>query len=258
MMSSGGMTMVDSLNPWGGSNSWLNWVAPTIIDPIVDLTLNEDFTGKPVAPPLSPYDNVTENRSQQFWNNTNPIFVTVADMMSQLTGSEGDYIPGYAEFSPNQIEYVWDWLTGGTGTFVARAGREAFNVATGNQPDEFDFNDIPVARKFLGSITTKNDLQDFIEGRDKVLRIRKALQDARKDGDKEAAMSIMRQYPKEYKAAARVNAIENARKKLSHRIKMIRDNPKIPQERKDELVKKAKEKQNMLVGKGNQFMAEID
>jgi hypothetical protein len=253
------MTMVDSLNPMGSSNSWLNWLSPTITDPIVDLTMNEDFTGKPIAPPISPYDNVGENRSQQFWNNTNPAYVTVADWLSRLTGREGDYLPGAAEYSPNQVEYMVEWLTGGTGPFLARAANLAYGGVTGDLPEmEIEANDIPFVRKFTGSITSRNDLQDYIEGRDQVMRIRKALKDARKDGDNETYLSIMRKYPDEYKVASKINAIENARKKLSTKIKRIRESSRMPQERKDELVKRLKERQDMLVGRGNEVLAPID
>ena len=258
VMSSGGMTMVDSLNPWGGSNSFLNWVAPTLIDPFVDLYQNEDYTGTPIAPPVSPYDAVAENRSQQYWNNTSPIYVTIADWMSRLTGREGDFIPGAAEWSPNQVEYVYDWLTGGTGPFLARAATLAYGGVTGDFPDEYGIADIPFARKGYGSITSKNDLQDYIEGRDQVLRIRKALRDARKEGDNEAYMRIMREYPKEYKAAARVNALENRRKRISQRIKKIRESKRMTDERKEVLINALKEKQNAIVGQGNEVLEAID
>lgn len=258
-METGFMTMVDSLNPWGGSNSFLNFVAPTAIDPVVDLYQNEDFTGKPIAPPLNPFDNTGENRSQQYWNNTNPAYVGIADWLSYLTGRKGDYIPGYAEYSPNQVEYVMDWISGGTGPFLARAGRLLYGGATGDFGEaEVEAGDIPFARKVYGSVTSKNDLQDYIEGRDQVLRIRKALQDARKEGDNELYLSIMRRYPKEYKVAARVNALENARKKLGSKIKKIRDNKRMTEERKEEVIKSLKERQDNLVGRGNEVLAAID
>ena len=257
LLSTGGMTLIDSLNPLGAANNFLNTVMPSVLDPVVDLTLNEDFTGKPIAPPLSPYDAVHENRSQQYWSNTNPLYITVADLMSQLTGRQGDFIPGTMEASPNQIEYVVNWVTGGTGTFLARASWLAGGVATGDF-GEMEVSDIPFVRKGYGSITERNDLQDYIEGRDQVLRIRKALQDARKDGDNEGYMEIMRKYPNEYKIAARVNAIENARKKLGSRIKKIRDSKNLTDEEKEIRVKELKARQDLMVGRGNEAMAAID
>lgn len=259
LMSTGGMTMIDSLNPMGGSNSWLNWVAPSIIDPVVDLSMNEDFTGKPIAPPVSPYDNVGENRSQQYWNNTNPVYIKIADWMSQLTGRQGDYIPGKMEYSPNQVEYAVDWITGGTGTFLARAGRLMYGGATGELPEmEIEATDIPFLRKAYGTITKRNDLQDYIEGRDQVLRVRKAMLDARKDGDNEMYLSIIQKYPKEYKIAARINAFENARKKIGTKIKKIKESKNLTEERKEEIVKSLKERQDTLVGRANEVMAAID
>jgi hypothetical protein len=259
LMSTGGMTMIDSLNPMGGSNSFLNWVVPSIIDPVVDLYMNEDFTGKPIAPPVSPYDNVGENRSQQYWNNTHPLFVSIADWMSQLTGRQGDYIPGKMEYSPNQVEYAVDWITGGTGTFLARAGRLMYGGATGELPEmEIEATDIPFLRKAYGTITTRNDLQDYIEGRDQVLRVHKAMKDARRDNDDAMYLSIIQKYPKEYKIAARINAFENARKKISTKIKKIRESKKGTEESREARIKMLKDRQDNLVGRANEVMAAID
>ena len=37
------MTMIDTLNPLGGTESFINFVMPTVVDPIIDLYENEDF-----------------------------------------------------------------------------------------------------------------------------------------------------------------------------------------------------------------------
>lgn len=252
-MKSGGMTMLDSLNPWGGSNSFLNFVAPSVLDPVVDLAQNEDWTGKPIAPPVSPYDHTGINRSQQFWNNTNPAFVTIADWMSRLTGRSGDYIPGYMEYSPNQVEYVWDFLAGGTGTFISRGVGLATSAYKGEVPN---VGDIPFVRSFTGSVTSKNDMQAYIAGRDQVMRVRNSLQSARKDGNNDQYMAIMRQYPNEYKAAAKINSIENARVKLSTKIKHIQDSANLSDEEKAKRVKMLRDRQDKLVGEGNKVMSD--
>jgi len=37
---------VDAFNPVSGTNSFLNFVAQSILDPFVDIALNQDFAGR--------------------------------------------------------------------------------------------------------------------------------------------------------------------------------------------------------------------
>jgi hypothetical protein len=260
-------TMFNSFNPLGEANNWLNYVLPTVLDPVAEIALNKDYTGAPIIPAASPY-GPDEVASQRYWNNTSPAAVTIADWLSRLTGRTGDFIPGYVEVSPNHLSYAFEYVFGGMGTFVMRGvnltlpegygGKGvAQNIFTGNMED-VDINDIPFVRSVVGNITTKNDLQNYIKGRDTVLMVRKALQDARKDGDSAAYTEIMKKYPDEYRVQARVNAIENARKKLSTKIKRIRESKRIPEDKKEEMVKAMKERQDHLVGIGNRTLESAD
>lgn len=256
-----GGTLAESLNPWGGANSFLNFVAPTIADPIVDLYNNENFADEPIAPPENPFGDKGK-APQRYWNNTSPAFVSIAHWMDRLTGGDAVF-DGPAGFSPNQVEYVYEWLTGGTGTFLTRAfdlvspvgGKNVLGeIVTGG---EWSANDIPFARRAYGNITSKNDLQAYIEGRDEVLRVRSELRDALKDGDTDRYQYIMQTYPEEYRASIRINKIENARKKLSSQIKKVRENKKLSEEKKKETIDALKKKQDSLVGKGNAVLAGV-
>lgn len=255
-------TLYESLNPWGGTNNFLNFVAPTILDPVVDLYTNSNFANQPIAPPANPF-GLSENASQRYWNNTSPAYVSVANWISRLTGSDGDYIPGAVEWSPNQIQYVADWGLGGVGTFLQRSfdlfspvgGKGVLkNMVTGG---EWSASDIPIVRRLYGNITTKNDLQTYIAGRDQVLRVRKELQQAHANGDAAHYQEIMQAYPAEYRISSSINKIENARKKISGQIKKVRNTTKIPDARKEELIKGLKARQDNLVTQANKLLAEL-
>lgn len=249
-------TMAESLNPWGGANTFLNFIAPTVVDPIIDLYTNEDFSGTPIAPTSSPF-GIQEKNSQRYWNNTNPAYVSIADWMSRLTGGEGQYIPGAAEWSPNQIQYMVEQVTGGTGTFATRiydlvAGKNVIEeMLTGG---DVSANDIPFLRRAYGNITTRNDLDGYIKNRDRLLTIRAELRDAAKEGDSERYQMIMQEYPEEYRLSSAINRIENARKKISRQISKIRDSNKIPDSQKKQMIDALKQKQDALVGQANALM----
>jgi len=159
-------------------------------------------------------------------------------------------------------------MTGGLGATAMRAfnlvapeallGKGTLIKAVQGDIEEVDVNDIPFLRKVVGNVTTKNDLQNYIRDRDKVLRVRAAIKDAQKAGDGELAKSIREKYREELRISPRVNAIENARKKLSSRISKIRDSERLTEERKQELIKKLKERQDKMVGIGNRVMQAAD
>jgi hypothetical protein len=256
--SSIGGTMIDSINPWSGSNSFLNFVAPTIADPIVDLARNENFAGDPIAPPANPYGG-DEKASQRYWNNTSPMYVSIANWLSRLSGSEGNYLPGSLEYSPNQIGYVMEWLGGGSATFARRAwdfavpGGTAYKALSGG---EWSANDVPGLRRFYGNVTSRNDLQYYIENRDRVMAVRQELKEALKEGDSQHYQDVMLAHPQEYRMSASINMFENARKKISHQIRKVQDS-KLADDKKDALIKTLKQHQDDLVGRANAILRQL-
>lgn len=254
-------TMLDSLNPLSGSNSFLNFVAPTVVDPFVDIAQNENFAGAPISPPASPF-GVPEKASQRYWNNTSPAYVTIADWASKLSGSKGDYIPGALEYSPNEVEYVFEWLGGGAWTFLRRSWDFASPVGSQKvfleamSGGEWSANDVPILRRFYGNITSRNDLQYYIKNRDRVLAIRAELRNASKDGNAQHYLDIMNHYPSEYKLIGAINSLETARRKISQQIKKIQESKSIPEAQKKDMIRLLKERQDELVGRANTLFRE--
>lgn len=245
-------TLADSLNPWSGSNSFLNFVAPTILDPFVDLARNEDFTGRPIAPEASPYGG-DEKASQRYWNNTSPIYTTLADWMSRLTGSEGKYLPGVIEASPNQVGYVVEFLTGSAGAFARRVADVATSPLSseGVLSGDISANDIPVARALYGNVTSRNDLEYYVKNRDLVLAIKHEITQARKDGEPEHAKEIIQAYPDEVKIMGRINALEQSRKKIAHQINLFRANKKMDEAAKKRNIDRLQKRQQEIIGRAN-------
>ena len=258
--------MADGLNPWGASNTWANFVAPTVLDPIVDLGMNANYQGAPIAPPETPF-GVSERASQRYWNNTNPIYTSIAGWLANLPGigGEGQYIPGAIEWSPNQIEYVMEWLGGGAWTFAARTGglllsdkERQGTLLEMMEGGDWSANDIPLLRRFYGNVSQREDLQYYLKNRDEVLRVRAELRAAAKDGDSEGYRALMERHPRAYRIASQINALENLRRKLSKQINKIRENKNIPDERKKALIKQLKERQADIVGRANaRFRVEL-
>ena len=250
-------TFMDTMNPFGGTYSFANFVSPTILDPVVDLYGNMDFTGRPIMKPGNPYNQADKVASQRYWNNTSPFAISVADWMHKLTGGRGPYMPGVAEVSPDALEYLYQFATGGVGTFLQRSYEVVAPQEAGGkgilwgQGDEVSLNDIPIARRFMGNVTSREDLTFYLENRDKYARIRNTIKDVRQSGDLDSYRDLLGEYKQEFKIANQLHKIENKRRKFSRQINKIERNSRLSRQQKDERIKALKERQNDLVARGN-------
>lgn len=226
--------IVDTFNPIGGASNLLNFVAPTIADPIVDLwgTNIEEFSGRPVYPESSGF-GPPRPKSQLYWNNTSGVYKSAAEYLSWITGGEGT-IPGAIEVSPNQLEYVVQFLTGATGTFVQRLyslGAETIPSYLDGTLDEITAADIPLVRRFVGNVTTRNDMERYIKARDSILMVRREVKEAREAGDPSRIEAVRRRFPVEYRLSEPFNRMNSAYNKMLASIRDVERGPLSEQEK---------------------------
>ena len=139
-------TVVDSFNPVGGTDSLLNFVSPTIIDPIVDLTLNKDFTGRPIMPEQNPFDSA-EPDHRRYFGSVAPHWRAITDFLNTASGGD-DIEAGAVSVSPETLEYLAGTVVGAAGAFVDRTAAVPGKLA---DPDfDFSTSDVPFARKVVG------------------------------------------------------------------------------------------------------------
>jgi hypothetical protein len=230
------------------------------MDPLVDVATNTDFTGKHIAPEENIYGG-GDKASQRYWNNTNPAYVTIADWLSRLSGGDGKYIPGNLEFSPNVIEY-WAHFAGGGALTTAQRATDLFmpgkhgNIYDILSGQDFSMNDVPMARRFLGNVSERSNTELYFSKRDEVMNVLKEIKDAAKNGDRDRYLSVMQNYPDEYRTAIQIQNVEKARKRIGRKINQIRQS-KLPDDQKTALVKSLKDQQDELIGKGNFMMRDI-
>lgn len=151
------LTIVDSFNPVGGSQSLMNFFAPTILDPVVDLERNADFTGRPIMPKDNPFD-VDEPDAQRYFGSVGTHWRTVTDFLTEATGGS-KVEPGAIDVSPETLEYMVGVIFGGAGAFVDRTVGLPKKMMTG----EVETNDIPFARKVIGSDPSWLDTSNYYD-----------------------------------------------------------------------------------------------
>lgn len=250
-------TAANSLNPWGSSGSFLNYIAPTVVDPIVDLYTNKNFAGAPIAPEKDKYSSV-DLPAQRYWNNTSGFYTTLANVLDKSTGGDGVF-KGAISYSPNQYEYGFEFLGGGAWSTIVRAWgmvSPTGNTAKLLKGEEVSANDVPFVRRFVGNLTGRDDLTAYLANRDRVFAVKDALKDAMKEGDSERYQQIMQAYPDEYKLSARISGYENRRRKIGAQIKKITGNTKLSDEDKKKLIEPLKKQMKDVVDQANLFMNE--
>lgn len=137
--------LLDAFNPIGNAGWSAQTLAPTFADPIVALTENKDWTGKPIARKdfsnLDPTPGYTRSKEA-----TNIVFKKIAEYLNLASGGT-DFKPGIFSPTPDQLEYLWGQATGGLGREIAKGITTVEKTITGEDLPSYK---IPLAGRFYG------------------------------------------------------------------------------------------------------------
>lgn len=226
-------TFVDAFNPIGGTESLLNFISPTVLDPVVALSINQDFTGRKIYPEPFP-GSIPKANSQMYWTSTSPMFKSTADFLNWATGGT-EYVPGMIDISPDVMEYMFDYVLGGVGAF----GRRLYDTSTSTIPaalsgdlQEIELNNIPLFRKLYGNVSTRVSMEDYIDKVNHVLTRGEELKSAMKEGNPERIKSVRTRFADEIAIYPAIKNLANRRNKLAGELRKVRENKKMPPEQK--------------------------
>lgn len=249
-------TLLEVINPLGGTEHFLNFAAPTIADPFIQiLGTNVDFTGRDIV--REPFPNQQVAQSHLYWNNTSPTAVAVAQSLNALTRGTPT-IGGWADISPNTLEFWFDYVTGGAGRFIQRGVELPGRITDPEQTAEDIIREVPLIRRLFGSVSEREDMGTYIRERDRILLPRAELRDAIDAGDRERIMAARERYPEELRVAEAMNQIENQRRQITRRINEVRENPRMPEERKQEIIQRLDEQRQRVILRGLQLARSIE
>jgi hypothetical protein len=244
-------TLVEVINPLGGIETFANAAAPTFADPFINVLGNINFAGRDIV--REPFPNQRVASSHLYWNNTSPTAVAVAQSLNALSGGTPT-LGGWADVSPNLLEFWFDYVTGGAGQFVQRTAELPLRIADPEQTSEDIIREVPIIRRFFGSVSSREDMGTYIRNRDRVLDARAEFRAAMDARDRERAMAARERFPEELRIAEAVNSIENQRREITRRINEVRANPRMPEERKQEIIQRLTEQQQRVILRGLQLM----
>lgn len=173
------MTLTDAFNPLGGAQDLGQLAAPTVIDPIVALMENRDWTGRPIYREnpngLDPKPGHAMAR-----DSASTPARGLAKAINTITGGT-EYRPGAWSPTPDQIDYIVGQLTGGLGREVLKANQTIAAQFTG---DELPPHKVPLigrlygntrgtsghSGRFYDNVKALNELENEIKGRERAGR----------------------------------------------------------------------------------------
>ena len=250
------MNIIDTVNPLGGTESFFNFVAPTIVDPLVDIVENEDFADKPIYKEGLPFDKTPAPSSQQYWSTTSPSAVWISNMLNEMTGGN-EVRPGFIDWSPDVLEFWFDFATGGIGRFAQSSVEGPLSVM-GEGLTEDTIRQVPLARKLVGSVSSREDTGAYMEGAKRVLMAAEELKRARETGDADWARETIQTYGKELRLIGPIKSIETSLRKISMQRNKITDSTNIPEDQKRLLLDRLDERKQMILSQGNRLLKSLE
>ena len=153
--------------------SFYKSVTPTVLKPATELLLNEDYFGNRIYKEDFYFGADTPDATK-FDKNTAEWAKSMAAFLNETTGGN-EYEKGLVDISPDVMEYVFKFVTGGTGKFIQRTGKALTK-------EDVLVNDVPFARLFMSSQREAEASGRYYESRQKLLKEKNKIKGALKSG----------------------------------------------------------------------------
>lgn len=142
---------MNSFNPFGGSGikngpgNILTAFAPTMVRPMFEVALNQNWMGRPIYP--QSFGKQKKADAYSYFEGTPEMYTNTAQALNELGGGDMFESGGpwqSMDISPNTMQYLVGYYLSGFGRNMDRLMKAAFS----DQPTEIA--DIPIARSFVG------------------------------------------------------------------------------------------------------------
>jgi hypothetical protein len=136
---------LDMFNPLGNAGWSAQTITPTVLDPVIALTENVDWTGKPIAKEdisgLDPTPGYTRARET-----ASIVGKGLSEFLNYASGGT-KYTPGGISPTPDQIDYLIGQFTGGVGREVMKVEQTLRSQVTG---EDLPIYKVPLIGRFVG------------------------------------------------------------------------------------------------------------
>jgi hypothetical protein len=139
------------------SATLLQTLSPTVTDPIAQVGENTTWSGSPLMPENSPFDDVPKPDSELYWSSARKPSVWAAKKLNQLFGGNEIRSSGATDISPETLDMIYDTFTGSAGRFVADTAMLPVNAVTG----DLELKNTPFVRRVFGTSSKYFDNQAY-------------------------------------------------------------------------------------------------
>lgn len=180
---------LDAFNPIGNAGWSVQTITPTILDPLVALGENKDWTGKPISKEdifsLRPTPGYTRAREGANFLSTN-----LAEFLNYASGGT-KHQPGVLSPTPEQIEYLVGQAFGGVGREAIKLATTVEKTATGEDLPPYK---IPLYGRFVGETkSSAAESNKFYKNMERLNRLDLEIKGRRED--REPIGDFMRENP---------------------------------------------------------------
>ena len=179
----------DAFNPIGNAGLSMQTIAPTALDPLVALSENKDWTGKPIA-------RVSSNKAlpgHTQWKDTATGFSkVVAEAINWVSGGN-EYVAGALSPTPDQIDYLLAQVGGGVARELSKISQATSATVNG---EDLPIYKIPLFGRFAGNAASQaSQGSTFYANLNKLNELETEIKGLRKDGRFDEAAKLIRENP---------------------------------------------------------------
>ena len=191
-----------AFNPLGGGNIFtadgaLKTVAPTVIDPLIEMGFNKNFAGNSIQ--REAYGGERDNRpgvartkEATMKTTTGQAYMEISKAINTMTGGT-DYEKGAASPTPEMIRYMAQTVGGG----VLREVEKTINASTAaSRGEAVKPSGIPVLGRFYGEVDDNQvQMGRYFKTGEKLSKIDSSFKSMVKAGDGEAVQAFVEKNP---------------------------------------------------------------
>lgn len=197
----------DAFNPIGNAGMSMQTLAPTALDPLVALTENRDWTGRPIS--KTSFNKATPGHALGR-DTATALAEVLSESINTLSGGN-KYVAGVFSPTPDSIDYLLGQLTGGVGREYSKTEQTLKSAVRGEALPTYK---IPLVGRFIGNAKGQaSEGSAFYANVDKLNEIETEAKGLRADGKEAEARKLLGENPEAY-LITQANYAERAAQKL--------------------------------------------
>lgn len=185
----------DAFNPIGNAGMSVQTLTPTILDPLVALTENKDFAGRPIA---------KESRNTAIpghalgRDTSTAVGKAISEGVNWLSGGN-QYVSGALSPTPDQIDYLIGQVLGGVGREYSKVEQTVTSLASG---EDLPTHKIPLVGRLIGNADGQSSqAASYYANKERVNRVTTEAKAMVEDGKAAEAREFLQSKPERYLVA---------------------------------------------------------